>query len=457
MVGAFIAISPNCLAANVSSFTFSPQSTKSATPAKKASTPAKKALTSANVKTPAAKPQTKNQKIVSDIDTVESGTFMHYKKNTPIGKVISELGATEISQHHRGNSYYDYSRIMLPARIARVAKGEHSRHISKVQSILADDMIEYFELNNKLNTPLKRKAFSSDPNYQWFVNEFEEVRNQLFKHIFYVSIPIESEYDLDSGTFIIPLPYNIDKGKYAHAYQLAENMFIQPFLPDFEITDSRIILPVDENIAIKTEGEGCSLVIMGCLDPNLGAFGFENGISFFPLGLYIVKDTDGAIIATLKDTAEGIELYENDGQGSIPEEYDDGEGDGQEDVLLFPWPPTSEEPDDGTKGYKYVYEGRIGNNPIKMYFDISTEEKEGVRIYGICENTKTDDFCEISGIRKGNEQFLLDVYDYERKKVAECLLELKTSDDSLHGTLKEAYSGQTSQVHVRRVFSTLDQ
>lgn len=310
-------------------------------------TTANRTTTKKTATKPTVKPTQKTENLAVN-DTIEP-LFSNYKKTSPIGKVIAEYGATEINQRN--------DVVRLPSRIARVAKGEKTRNIGKVKSILADDMIGYFGLGPKLNTPLKRKAFSSDPNYQWFAEEFEVVKNQLYKHIFFVAIPIESEYDINTESFTVVLPYyqynSHKRGVYPNTNQLASEIFLEPI--DLDISNSRITVKVDENTALKVEGQGCSLVLMGRMSPNLLDWSFkdvtfEKTISFLPVGLYIVRDSDGAIIATLKDAAEGIELLENDGEGDLITAFD----------------MTSVDPND----YDHIYAGRIGNNPIMLCYNM---------------------------------------------------------------------------------------
>ena len=269
----------------------------------KATTTATKASTSVKAKASTGKPKTKIPEV--RCDTVTTATFMDYKKNTPIGKIISEYGATEISQHHRGVRYYDYGQIMLPARIARIATGECSRNVKKVKSLLGDDMIGYFELDYKLNTPLKRKAFSSDPNYQWFVNEFNAVRNQIKDQVFFISIPIDSEYDINSGSFEIKLPYYSDNN-YRDAVDILNKLADDIYFAQGTVglDKSRFTLRVDENASVKIEGQGCSLVIMGRFSPELqsfkiGQYNVDNAIIFNPFAYYVVRDSDGQIITSI--------------------------------------------------------------------------------------------------------------------------------------------------------------
>lgn len=400
----------------------------------------RKTTTTANKQTPkktAAKTRTKatpKPVEVVAVDTIEAGDFMRYKKNTPVGKLISEYGATEISQRHKPKGTVDYSSIMLPARIARVAKGEHPRQVKKVQSILADDMIGYFELAPRLSTPLKRKAFSSDPSYQWFVDEFEAVKNQLYKHIFFVAMPIDSEFDIDTGTFTVPLPYARDTSvSRSYTDQLAEDIYLSPF--DLDLTDSKITIPLDEKTALKVEGEGCSLILMGRLSPQLQSISFrdftaENAIIFNPVGQYIVRNSDGAIIATLKDAAVGIELLEHDGEGDLI--IDDDE-----------W-NVSSDPND----YDYIYEGRIGNNPIMLCYLMDMDAEDGVEVLGFYKNTKTDETFTFNGIRKNSGNFTLNGLNQDEELIGDFILET-SSDQSLHGTFKDTTNGDVSEVHLR--------
>ena len=373
-------------------------------------------------------------------DTVESGSFMYYKKTTPIGKVISGLGATEISQHHRGKRYHDYSQIMLPARIARVANRECSRNIKKVKSLLGDDMIGYFELGFKLNTPLKQKAFSSDPNYQWFVNEFNVVRNQIKDQVFFISIPIDSEYDIDSGSFEIKLPYYSDnnyRGAVDILNQLADDIYFAQGTVGLD--KSRFTLGVDESAAVKIEGQGCSLVIMGRFSPGLQSFrirqyNVDNAIIFNPIAYYVVRDSDGQIITSIKLQSDDVLV----GEGNIDAEYQDGEGD-----MITEWDMMSVDPED----YEYIYEGLLGNDPILLCYLRDVEGEQGVEVIGFYKNKRTDEVFYLKGVRTNTGKFRIFI-----EKEDECVGEFSfdtSPDRSLHGTLQYRPYGEISKVKLR--------
>lgn len=331
IVGTGIAIPLKCLAAVDSSFTSSPQSTKTATTAKKVVAPDKKVTTSAKNVEIAAVNVNKPKPTATPIAAVDTAVFydyMDYPATSQIGKVISQYGATEICQKHGLKGSSDYSMLKLPPRIARVAKGDKVCNISKVQSLLGGDLIGYFELSWKLDTPLKRKAFSSDPDYQWFVDEFDAVRTQINQHVFFVAMPIRTEYNLNSGTFTIPLPFYKDRSyKYGvvdYANQLADNIFMAP--GSNVAYNSSITFEVDEETAIKIEGRGCSFVLMGHFNPELknlesNDFKASNAILFEPFECYVVHDSDGEIITKIVLQTMDYE----DGVGSIPEEFEDVE------------------------------------------------------------------------------------------------------------------------------------
>lgn len=77
-------------------------------------------------------------------DTGLAGRYAFYTGD--IAQSLDKLGATEISQEDR-----DY--LFLPARIARVSRGQHERSMNKVRQILSDDIIGYFNIGNMYDTP----------------------------------------------------------------------------------------------------------------------------------------------------------------------------------------------------------------------------------------------------------------------------------------------------------------
>lgn len=430
-----------------------PQAYKTATTAKKAVTPAKKVTSSAkNVEKPAAnvnKPKPTAAPI-AEVDTAVFYDYMDYPAASQIGKVISQYGATEICQKHGLKGYSDYSMLKLPARIARVAKGDKVCNISKVQSLLGGDMIGYFELSRKLDTPLKRKAFSSDPDYQWFVDEFDAVRSQINQHVFFVAMPIRTEYNINSGTFTIPLPFYKDRShKYGvvdYANQLADNIFIAP--GSNVAYNSNITFEVDEATAIKIEGRGCSFVLMGRFNPelkNLESKDFKapNAILFEPFESYVVHDSDGEIIT--KMVLEPMD-YE-DGVGSIPEEFEDGVGD-----LITTLDMISVDPLE----YEYVYEGRIGNDPIMLCYLKNMDEIEGVEVLGFYKNNRTSEIFAVNGVKKNIGKVGLHVLNYQDDLVGEFLLDTRSSDNSLHGTFMTKPDGIVSEVHLHPTKTTVE-
>lgn len=439
-----------------------PYTSKTSTTAKKVLPPAKKVTASAkNVEKTAAnvnKPKPTDAPI-AEVDTAVFYDYMDYPAASQIGKVISQYGATEICQKHGLKGYSDYSMLKLPARIARVAKGDKVCNISKVQSLLGGDMIGYFELSRKLDTPLKRKAFSSDPDYQWFVDEFDAVRSQINQHVFFVAMPIRTEYNINSGTFTIPLPFYKDRShKYGvvdYANQLADNIFMAP--GSNVAYNSNITFEVEEATAIKIEGRGCSFVLMGRFDPELKNleskdFKASDAILFEPFECYIVHDSDGEIITKMvlqsMDYEDGVgsipEDFE-DGVGSIPEEFEDGVGD-----LITVLDMISVDPVE----YEYVYEGRIGNDPIMLCYLKKMDEIEGVEVLGFYKNNRTGEIFAVNGVKKNIGKVSLHVLNYQDDLVGEFLLDTRSSDNSLHGSFMTKPECFVSEVHLRPTKTT---
>lgn len=232
-------------------------------------------------------------------------TYFNYndKDNTSIGKLIRSKGATEIEQPlpQDANRRNKYDGIILPARIARVAKGNRYNAIDRVYYILNDDVIKYFGLSHEYNTPLKVKNFYNSPETSWFLNEFAAVKEQLRNHTFYLAIPINSEYDLKEGTFKVKLPFYRDfRDVTASENRILDHTYLPQNING--IKDSFITLQVDETLATKIEGRGYDLVIFGKLKPDLeviNEYGTK-GIIFNPSSYYVVSRETGDILTGLR-------------------------------------------------------------------------------------------------------------------------------------------------------------
>lgn len=241
-------------------------------------------------------------------DTTTHGNYMNYPPSTQMGRIITKLGATEISQKGEApntssfelKKAYAFNQrawnyLMLPPRIARVGNGNRERETEKVVNILQNDIINYFDLGQEYNTPLKRENFHTLPENQWFFSEFYEVKKQLLKQLFFVVIPIKTSYNLSKRAFQQSIPY-CKLELTTRENEVTNNVYINtPFVKNRTIT-----IPMNERDAALVEKQSSSIVIMGKLSKNNG---LRNGskkvtsdIIFTPVYYFVVKDSNGEVL-----------------------------------------------------------------------------------------------------------------------------------------------------------------
>lgn len=237
--------------------------------------------------------------ISEEVDSMLLGIYEYYAGNdeTPMGRKIKSLGATEISQGRRSGDDWSFNYMALPARLARDKK-VNERPIDKVMYILADDIVRYFGLEKTYDTPLKEKNFKTNEEFKWFHDEFKAVKEMLKNQMFFVCFPIDSDYDMETGTFNVKFPMR----KYCSrtedkANQLSIGVFMNPKSSWF--TNSTVNVKVDENVAMKIEENRSSLIFMGRFEPELGyyseRFKSPQGIIFTPVEMFIANDSTGEI------------------------------------------------------------------------------------------------------------------------------------------------------------------
>lgn len=257
-------------------------------------------------------------------DTTPHGNYMNYPSSTQMGRIIAKLGATEISQKGEmpKNSSFelrkayafnqsDWNYLMLPPRIARVRNGNRERETEKVVNILQKDIINYFDLGEEYNTPLKRENFHTLPGNEWFIGEFIEVRKLLLKQLFFVVIPIKTPYNLTTHSFQESIPY-CKFELTTRENEVSHNIYLNSSF----VKNRTITISMNERDATLVERQKSSLVIIGKFSKNNG---LRNGsknvtsdIIFTPVYYFIVKDSNGEVLLNFGEPSNNNSLLSSE-------------------------------------------------------------------------------------------------------------------------------------------------
>lgn len=106
--------------------------------------------------------------------------------------------------------------------------------------------------------------------------------------------------------------------------------------------------------------------------------------------------------------------------------------------------------------YEYVYEGRIGNDPIMLCYLKNMDEIEGVEALGFYKNNRTSEIFAVNGVKKNIGKVGLHVLNYQDDLIGEFLLDTRSSNNSLHGTFMTKTDGIVSKVHLCPTKTTVE-
>ncbi len=79
--------------------------------------------------------------------------------------------------------------------------------LSYIHTLLKGDVINFFSLGDKYNTPLKLKRFTQSDEYRDLKQRMDQEKDWILNHTFYAIGDVDSEFDLETETFSIGHPY----------------------------------------------------------------------------------------------------------------------------------------------------------------------------------------------------------------------------------------------------------
>lgn len=185
--------------------------------------------------------------------------------------------------------------------------------IQSVKNILKLDVIEYYDLQSKYDSPLKLKRFKESEEYKEKSADLEAEKNCILDHTYYAIFDLSSQYDLTNKSFSVPLiPCFFD-----NAY-IANGVFITT--KDQHFRDGNFIASInDEDLAYQIETNDTQLVIFvkftGDVD-NHGELMCE------PSKVYITNKKTGAV------------YFEYTPQNSIDEKSLSNDNNAEEEQIL---------------------------------------------------------------------------------------------------------------------------
>ena len=177
----------------------------------------------------------------------ENLTFFRMKQNRPnqdslsIQKVIGKYikGYYFVHDDYNGTifNHRNYQNILISNTIERLLK---------------KDVIGYYDLGTKYDSPLKKKVFIQSQEYQDLSKRLEKEYQFIIKDTFYISSKIErTDYDLNKKSFTFSVPTNSILYSTTKYIRFGELGLITPLLNDhgvhIKIEDEQTALAVENN------------------------------------------------------------------------------------------------------------------------------------------------------------------------------------------------------------------
>lgn len=155
--------------------------------------------------------------------------------------------------------------------------------LDRISLLLRNDIIGYYNLQDRYNTPLKVKRFKNSEKYSEFEENFAVERKNFLDGIYYAVTEVESEYDLNKGTFTIALPFN----GYDNRVSLKTRN------DNFKY-GSYITNCIDEDTAYRIESNPCILVVFIKFTGETTGFDIKECVCN-PIKAYIADKKSGEI------------------------------------------------------------------------------------------------------------------------------------------------------------------
>lgn len=140
-------------------------------------------------------------------------------------------------------------------------------HADQVYYIVKEDIFNFFKKETEqYNTDLKRKVYLNSDEAKYLINKIKGYKELILNHRFSKVLKPKdyylSEYDIDKGGFYLPLTANFGIGTITAKYPKSILGFCtesistikESFLGSEELALFKAFLAVDEEIAIKIEG-----------------------------------------------------------------------------------------------------------------------------------------------------------------------------------------------------------
>lgn len=122
-----------------------------------------------------------------------------------------------------------------------------------VYALAKDDVISFYDLRDKYNSPLTKKRFMESDEYQQLASEFNYIKNNFDKLLFFVVADNYTQYDLESGTFRFSLP------EMRHVSYVR----VQGLDQDFDYVPCISTPKIDEDTAFQIETNPCQIAFFG--------------------------------------------------------------------------------------------------------------------------------------------------------------------------------------------------
>lgn len=220
-----------------------------------------------------------HEDVIEDED-VYKGTYYQLSDPdnlTPIEKIMESTNFCEISGEYILVSNYATEKF----EDGTIPVDEMS--FERVSLLLRKDVVRYYNLQDKYNTPLKVKRFKGSEEYGSLKEGFDEERKNLLNGTYYAIEDVNSEFDLNKGVFTFSLPFN---GYY-------NRVCLKSVDKNFDNV-SFTTPQMDEDTAYKIESNPCLLVVFVKFTGETTGFDIKECVCN-PLKVYIANKNTGEI------------------------------------------------------------------------------------------------------------------------------------------------------------------
>lgn len=181
-----------------------------------------------------------------------------------------------------------FSFILLSLSLPNVygqqrAESINNLKIDKVKALFKGDLLTYFSVpKSEWDSPLKKKKYQESEKYKILEEKAKNEIKTLCNKIYVATGDFNSNYDLDKGTFTIPMPYSFNSSFAIE--NISESNFNKHY-GEYDFVTPKI----DEDTAYKIETHKCTVAILFQLTGKMGGY-YDSDLMCKPVKI-VIRDS----------------------------------------------------------------------------------------------------------------------------------------------------------------------